>query len=175
MSKINERLEGVSQEKLYKAQKRLDALSKKYGLEINLESQNARWRELCLRIIGIPYKKKEKSGRKERKEDEVWEIGNYIDCIKEFDTTRDENYKVIKKGRVKAALYEASKNLKFLEGQYENGKKKKPEKIARAVYYNKFPKLKEKLLEEQKSTKPSNNSNKNKSKIKSKKKKKVTK
>ncbi len=107
--KVNERLEGISQENLEKAQARLNKLCDQYNMQrITLTHGKNRWRELCFRIIGLPPHEANSAGRSAmmKKEEQDYFVG-YMDIIDEFSVFDEGSDGTIKKTTVdeKIALY----------------------------------------------------------------------
>lgn len=60
----NDRLNNISSDDLDIAQKKLDALCKKHEMKNwKIGARRADWKELCYRIIGLPYETQKPSGR----------------------------------------------------------------------------------------------------------------
>ena len=98
-SKVDERLEGVSQKDKNEAQQKLNKLCDEHNLErIDLNHGKGQWRELCYRMVGLPHQVAKPAGRKsimskEEKDDFFWSM--YIGL---FFTPIDDDGNKIKGG-----------------------------------------------------------------------------
>ena len=81
-----DRFSYVPEEDLKTAQKTLDSLCKKHDLEPwDITEHSRLWKELTLRMIGVPIRKAKAARRPKRNDELIQSVGRYIETHKWFD------------------------------------------------------------------------------------------
>lgn len=132
MTKTN-RFSNMSSEELLKAQDELNELCKKYALKSwKITAKKGRWKELCLRMAGIPPLEAEKSGRREKRTQEEKEhIVKTVEIIDGFDAY-DEHGNVMRSYKYQAREI-AAKHCGIEPEEYGRNKISNPAEVVRGV------------------------------------------
>ncbi len=95
-TELEKRLKGISQDELNKAQENLNRLCEEHGLNpIRLTHGKAQWRELCLRMVGLPPLEAKKAGRRSiMSAEEKERFLAYMDIVDAFDDIDDEGNEI---------------------------------------------------------------------------------
>ena len=146
-----DRLEDVDPALIQEAQKKLNKLCEEQNLvSFKITAGKAPWKELVLRMVGIPAVEAIKRGRKPYTEAEIEEIGRTVEILQEF-----ENLEEGRKNSKKENYYIAAKHQGIEGKQYESGRWSNPAEIVRGIY-NRYreksfqKRLKQRIEEERK-------------------------
>lgn len=141
MEKLN-RLEKMSSEDLAKAQEVLDALCQKVDLQSwKITARKAKWKELCLRMAGVPALNPKKPGKKSLSEQKVDEIGCAVDVYLDFCTIDEDGNEVETPSQTKEDVFKVIAEMKGIEPKVRpSGKTSSPKEIVRGIYYNRYKK-----------------------------------
>ncbi|MAH04251.1 MAG: hypothetical protein CL561_01690 [Alphaproteobacteria bacterium] len=137
-----DRLANISLQELNSAQEELDVLCKKFGLKPwKITAKKANWKELCLRMTGIPAVDPKSPGRKRLDEAVVDEIGLAVDIYLDFVTFDKNGNEIETPHKTKEDLFEIIAEMKGIKPRLRpSGEESSPTEIVRGIYYNRYKK-----------------------------------
>lgn len=126
-----DRLEGIDPALIEAAQEKLDELCEEQGLKsFQITQKKAPWKELVLRMVGVPALEPKKRGRPSHTDNEIEEIGRTVEILQEFENLDEPGKKTLQKQNY--AFAAKSKGIE--ERKYDSGRSSNPIEIVRGMY-----------------------------------------
>lgn len=138
------RLNGVDAQILEEAQRELERLCSENELEpLNINVGKGPWKELVLRIIGVPPVKNVKG----RSDEEIFKIGFEMDVYDDFHPDNEDRFRIKRVTRQRALFPQVLKKHKIKKQNYAHGHQSSDFQIGKGIW-QRYLKLKKKQMDE---------------------------